>query len=216
MFTGLIESVGAVRAVRRGDGSAVLTIEPTDENFSTKIGDSVAVNGVCLTIEHYRGRAFELRAVFETLQKTTLGSLKNGDMVNLERAMVLGGRLDGHIVQGHVDTVGRLVSVTPAGDSLYYTFSVPHEFTRYMVSKGSVAVDGISLTIARMEGGLCTLSLIPHTISHTTLRFRKAGDSLNIECDLFARYIEKILSYKTEESSSTGSSLLTLLEGGLY
>lgn len=214
MFTGLIESTATVVLLEQGRASVRIGIKPQIASFDTKLGDSVAINGVCLTIEEYRGAMPVFRAIKETVTRTTLGTLHLGDTVNIERAMPAHGRLDGHIVQGHVDTVGTLKRIEPAGDSNYFHFTVETNFMKYIAEKGSIAVDGISLTVALVSDDGFSVALIPHTIEHTSLKNKRVGHQVNLECDVLARYIEQLLRYgdqsKVEEKSSP--NLLDLLE----
>lgn len=219
MFTGLIETVGEIKSFSPENKSAVIGVLPKTGDFKCKIGDSVAINGVCLTVEKINGGALFFRAVSETLSKTNLGSLKISQTVNLERAMPANGRFDGHIVLGHIDTVAKIESVTNDGDSRLFWLSADEQYSKYIAKKGSVAVDGISLTVADVVGAYCLrpisqnpeqgvcntplhnngrckflISIIPHTFKNTTLANKKTGDSVNLECDVFARYIERMLN----------------------
>jgi riboflavin synthase len=194
MFTGLIETVGEIKSFSPENKSAVIGVLPKTGDFKCKIGDSVAINGVCLTVEKINGGALFFRAVSETLSKTNLGSLKISQTVNLERAMPANGRFDGHIVLGHIDTVAKIESVTNDGDSRLFWLSADEQYSKYIAKKGSVAVDGISLTVADVAGNKFLLSIIPHTFKNTTFANKKAGDSVNLECDVFARYIERMLN----------------------
>jgi len=211
MFTGLIETTGIVTAVERGDQSRVLTIRASMQQFELAIGDSVATNGVCLTVEKITSDTFTVRAISETVDRTTTGDLQVGDVVNLERAMKASARFDGHIVQGHVDTIATLIRIEQAGDSFYYTFQPDQKYLRYIAEKGSVAIDGISLTVARVDSTTFTLALIPHTIKMTALSNRTRGSRVNVECDVLARYIEQLMKYGVQKQSND-SELLNMLE----
>ena len=214
MFTGLIETVGEISGVRRGDRSVTFSVDPRRDDFIVSIGDSVAINGVCLTAVSTHTKCIEFTAISETLARSSLAGLVRGDRVNLERAMLASGRLDGHIVQGHVDGLGRIIGDESAGDGVYRSIEVPSTIIPYMAEKGSVSIDGISLTIARSEGARIAVALIPHTMKSTTMCLRRPGDLVNIECDVLARYIFHIL--KTGRSSDTpapvSADLLTLME----
>lgn len=214
MFTGLIESTARIAFLEQGSSSVRLGIEPALSSFETKLGDSVAINGVCLTIEEYRGAMPVFRAVKETMERTTLGAFSIGDIVNIERAMPAHGRLDGHIVQGHVDTVGTLTRIEPAGDSFYFHFAVEKRVMKYIAEKGSIAIDGISLTVASVHESGFSVALIPHTIEHTSLKNKSSGHRVNLECDVLARYIEQLLRYRDqkEEGHKSSTNLLDLLE----
>ncbi len=211
MFTGLIETIGKISRISNGDQSILISVIPDLTPFEVKIGDSVAINGVCLTIEVIAGSELTFRAVSETVSRTSLGNLTTGSVVNLERAMLASGRLDGHIVQGHVDTMASLVSIEPTGDSVYYTFQPEASYMRYIAEKGSVAIDGISLTVARLTTSTFSVALIPHTIKHTSLQQLRRGSQVNIECDVLARYIEQLMKFGVTPASQDGK-LMNLLE----
>jgi len=162
-----------------------------------EVGDSVAVNGICLTAVAVERPGFQMEAVAETLSRTNLGEAMEGSSVNLERPVRLGGRLDGHVVQGHIDGVGVVLGIQPEGDSRRVALSVPEELERYLVYKGSVAVDGVALTVTAVTGGSFEVALIPHTLASTTLGSWKVGDKANIEVDILAKYVEKLLVIRT-------------------
>lgn len=193
MFTGIVETVGKVSAIERGSASARLTIAAGRVAEDVSVGDSVAVSGVCLTSVEVRAPHLCFEAVHETLRRTTLGQMQVGSAVNLERALPVGGRLGGHIVQGHIDGAGRIASIRPVGDSWFIYVDASPELMRYVVTKGSVAVDGISLTVAEAADRTFGLAVIPHTWENTTLHERRAGDPVNIECDILGKYVEKLL-----------------------
>lgn len=197
MFTGLIEDIGKIAAVKKiGDGVrfSISSQKLTD----LKVDDSIAVNGCCLTAVAVQSAVFEVEAVEETLKKTTLGGFGSGTEVNLERAMRLSDRLGGHLVLGHVDGVGHILSIEERSTSWWLTIEVPVELERYMIHVGSIAIDGISLTIAELTGNRVSVSIIPHTWAVTTLAKRQVGDSVNIETDMIGKYVEKLLSRKSE------------------
>ena len=204
MFTGIIETIGTVKSLQRGNKSLTLGILPDYDDYAVSVGGSVSVDGVCLTLESERGNVLSFTAVYETLEHTTLAQIKSGSRVNLERALRLGDRLEGHVVLGHVDGVGRIVTDRKSGDSVYRTIWVPVEFRKFMAHKGSVAIDGISLTIAETGDETITVALIPHTLSETTMSIKQPGHQVNIECDVFARYIHHQL--KTEKGSQAKTS----------
>jgi riboflavin synthase len=193
MFTGIIETVGKVAAIERGSDSIRLTVSAGQIAEDVTLGESVAVNGVCLTVVSFRPPHVTFDAVHETMRKTTLGGLQIGDSVNLERALPVGGRLGGHIVQGHVDGSGRIASIRPIDNSWFVYVDASPELMRYIVTKGSIAVDGISLTVAEAADRTFSLSIIPHTWDNTTLHEKRAGDPVNIECDILGKYVEKML-----------------------
>ncbi|ERP38686.1 riboflavin synthase [Chitinivibrio alkaliphilus] len=213
MFTGLIETTGVVTTIFRENRSLVMGITPQTDPYDVSRGDSVAINGVCLTVERSRGRELFFRAVFETVASTTLGTVSHGGVVNMERALAVGGRLDGHIVQGHVDTQATLVEIRPVGDSFLYGFDIPAAHEPYIVSKGSVAIDGISLTIARQEKGRFWVSVIPVTMEETNLHCTKIHNKVNIECDILARYVERLLRCTSKDDEGRGDTgLMNLLQ----
>jgi len=194
MFTGLVEEGGTVRAVEPGEAGARLVIGARRVLDGLREGDSVAVNGACLTAVAITGEAFAVDAVAETLRRTALGGLAPGDRVNLERALRAGGRLDGHIVQGHVDGTGTVRRVTPEGEGAVLEVAAPARLLRYVVEKGSIAVDGVSLTVAsRLEDGF-TVALIPHTMAATTLGPQARGRRVNLEVDVLAKYVEALVA----------------------
>lgn len=193
MFTGIIETTGQVRSIRQNRGGKVLSIEAFLIAQDAPIGASLSVNGACLTVVSRDERAFTVEIVPETISRTTLGQLEAGDRVNLERALRFSDRIDGHLVQGHVDGVGKVVGSESRGNSLWITIEIPDPLTPYVIEKGSIAVDGISLTIAHLTGSLVAVAIIPHTASVTTFGDRKVGDLVNIEVDLISKYVEKLL-----------------------
>jgi riboflavin synthase len=210
MFTGLIECMGTVKSVSRSGTSVRISIVPGIDDFNVPDGGSVSVDGVCLTVEKSCGRELFFSAVLETLNRSTLGSLSYGRKVNLERALSLGDRLDGHLVLGHVDGIGTITRDLDLNGSIQRSIRFPGELKPFMAFKGSVAVDGISLTIAATADEEITISLIPLTISKTTMAHKKVGDSVNLECDVLARYIQNMLR---KETGGSGNSLLAKLEG---
>jgi len=199
MFTGIVEELGSVRAVEPiGDGARV-AIAATHVLVDTAIGASIAVNGCCLTVVELGEGGFAADAVTETLRRTALGGLRPGDLVNLERPVRLQDRLGGHLVQGHVDAVGTLRASEPNADgSQRMEFSAPASLLRYVVEKGSITVDGISLTVAEPLDDGFALAVIPHTLAVTTLGTKRAGDPVNLEVDIVAKYVERLLSSEEE------------------
>ncbi|WP_028932265.1 riboflavin synthase [Pseudonocardia spinosispora] len=195
MFTGIVEEVGEVVDVRRHDDVVVLAVRGPTVSLDAKHGDSISVNGCCLTVVDAEGATdgvFHLELVPETLKRTSLGAAVTGAKVNLERAVPAGGRLGGHIVQGHVDGVGALLSRSPGERSDEVRFSLPAELARYVVEKGSIAVDGVSLTVAGADRDSFTVALIPTTLADTTLGIRGPGDAVNLEVDVVAKYVERL------------------------
>lgn len=193
MFTGIVEELGTLRSIRWGRVSAVLSIGAEKILSDLKIGDSVAVNGVCLTATSRDSGGFTADVMHETLDRSSLGALAPGSFVNLERAMPADGRFGGHIVSGHIDGVGRITAIRPDGNALWYTISAPPEILRYVVEKGSVAIDGISLTVAAVEPEAFSVSVIPHTAAVTLLGKKRAGDVVNLENDIIGKYVDKLL-----------------------
>lgn len=216
MFTGIIEGLGAVTAVRPAAQGRRLAVSADFDLAGTKVGDSIAVSGACLTAVAVAGRQFEVDVSPETLAKTTLGSVRIGERVNLERALRLSDRIDGHLVSGHTDGTGVIDSREAAGNAVVVTVRVDEALTRYMIVKGSVAVDGISLTINRLEAGRFSVSVIPHTGRLTTIGFKQKGDPVNIEVDLIGKYVEKFLSARSDRPAGTpsGVSLELLAKAG--
>jgi riboflavin synthase len=217
VFTGIIETSGVVRKVQSGGSSMTLLIAPQDKAFSVAVGGSVSVDGACLTLESQAGDVLYFTAVAETLSRTTLALRRPGDRVNLERAVPLGGRLDGHIVLGHVDAVGRITADRTVGDSIVRTVGVPKEIARFLAEKGSVAIDGVSLTVTRASASEIDVALVPFTLEKTTAASKLPGDGVNIECDVIARYLARLLSMHKEGTAgaeaSGGGSFLEKLEG---
>ncbi len=193
MFTGLIEAVGEVTRVDHTSDALTLTIKTPSEYSSFVHGESISVDGVCLTVISFTENSFTVDVMRETLLVTSLKSISVGKKVNVERAVVAGGRLGGHYVQGHVDTVGRLEKRKPGEKWEYFTFSIPKEFTKYIVKRGSISIQGVSLTVVEVSKRHLTVSLIPETLRATTLALLQPGDEVNLEVDILAKYVEKAL-----------------------
>jgi riboflavin synthase len=198
MFTGIIEGLGRVAGIRPAGQGRRLTIEADFDLAGTKAGDSIAVSGACLTVVQTAGRRFEVDVSPETRASTTLGAARVGERVNLERAMRLSDRIGGHLVSGHIDGTGAIEGREAAGNAVIVAIAVPAALTRYMILKGSVAVDGISLTINTLESDRFTVSIIPHTAALTTIGFKQKGERVNIETDMIGKYVEKFLSARTD------------------
>jgi len=193
MFSGIVEELGVVESLAPQRTGATLRVRCQKVLEDAIEGCSIAVNGVCLTAVDLQSDSFSANLAPETLARTNLGHLVSGGPVNLERPLAAGGRLSGHIVQGHVDGTGVLLQLQPlGGENWWLRLGVPKELDRYLVFKGSVALDGISLTVARIDAQELGIAIIPHTIEHTNLRLRKVGDHINIECDILAKYVEKL------------------------
>ena len=202
MFTGIIEELGSVRAIDRREGGARLEIAASTVLADARPGDSIAVNGCCLTVVDRGDGWWAADVVIETLERTALGSLERDDPVNLERPLRLSDHLGGHLVQGHVDAVGRVAARTPLADgSTRFTFSAPPDALRYVVEKGSVAVDGISLTVAALGDDSFDVAVIPHTLAVTTLGHKNPGAAVNLEADLIAKYVERLLVPTSREGN---------------
>jgi riboflavin synthase len=194
MFTGIIESMGAVRRITRKGEDAQLFVDTTMNLDDVKIGDSIAINGVCLTVTDKTGSIFSADVSAETLARTNIKALKSGEMVNLEKSLQLNSFLGGHLVLGHVDGLGRIQEKVKKANSIQFGVEIDNELSRYVAEKGSVAVDGISLTVNKCEKNRFYVNIIPHTARNTTLEFRKVADLVNIETDIIAKYLEKLLT----------------------
>lgn len=189
MFTGIIEEVGEVRALHGGQ----LVVAAATVLEGTRLGDSVAINGACLTVTDLSPETFTVALMPETLRRTSLGALRTGDPANLERALILSQRLGGHLLQGHVEGTGTLRSLTPEGDAVLASYEAPPDIMRYVVSKGFIAVDGVSLTVVGHDERCFTVSLVEYTQQHTNLTQKKPGAVVNLETDIVARYVERFL-----------------------
>lgn len=209
MFTGIIEEVGVLQEFNIGNGFGVMVIKCNDILDDTKIGDSIATNGVCLTVKEKTFYSFKAEVMGETLAKSNLGSLKVGDKLNLERALRLSDRLGGHIVSGHIDGVGKIVSVKEESDGTWFTISAPKDVLKYVIYKGSIGIDGISLTVAYVDEEVFKVSVIPHTLDNTILPHKKVNSAVNLECDLVGKYIEKLVGGRNA-SSETDTSTITM------
>ena len=198
MFTGIVEELGSVKALRRDAGAARLTVSASLVLGGTVLGDSISVNGVCLTVVEMGKSEFSADVALETLKVTNLGELSVGQQVNLERAMQLSARIGGHLVSGHVDAVGRIRAKKQEGNSWRIIIDTPAPALRYIIKKGSVAIDGISLTVADVDASGFSIAMIPHTAKLTTLGSKHAGDSVNLETDIIGKYVEKLLAGRVE------------------
>lgn len=193
MFTGIVEEIGRVEALTEEGGSVLLRIAAQTVVQDVRLGDSISVNGTCLTVTEFGGAGFTVGLSPETLRRTNLGELQAGDGVNLERALAVGSRMGGHYVQGHVDGVGTIVARRTEGDSLWMTFEAPGELLPYLVAKGFVAVDGISLTITERREATFSVALVAYTQSAVTLPHKQVGDRVNLEVDVIAKYVESLV-----------------------
>lgn len=218
MFTGIIEEIGHVNSVKKGVSSAVLSINSSHVLEGTKLGDSIAVNGVCLTVTSMGKDYFTADVMHETLNRSSLGKLSAGKNVNLERAMASDGRFGGHIVSGHIDGTGTISNISKDDNAVWYTIETDKAVLKYIVEKGSIAIDGISLTVASVGENDFKVSIIPHTRQQTTLSERKVGDVVNLENDIVGKYIERFLSFGNESSKAKDSGITKefLLKNGFY
>ncbi|NLW65180.1 MAG: riboflavin synthase [Clostridiales bacterium] len=203
MFTGIVEETGVVRAVRRGAKSAALTIAAKEILGDIHVGDSIAVSGVCLTVTSFSSGEFTADVMHETLNRSSLGGLRPESAVNLERAVAANGRFGGHIVSGHINGTGKITSIQKDDNAVWYEIKAEPRILRYIIEKGSVAVDGISLTVAGLEKGSFRVSVIPHTAKNTTLSQKRVGDTVNIENDCIGKYVERLLGASAASNITT-------------
>ncbi len=196
MFTGLVEEIGIIKSIQNTGGGKRISVECTHILNDSKIDDSISINGVCQTIVKMNSNSFEFDSVEETLKKTTIGFWKANQRVNLERALTLSSRLGGHIVMGHVDTTGIVNRIEKLSSSVLYEISYPEEFSKYVITHGSITIDGTSLTIANSQTGSLIVSIIPHTLSQTIITDLRNGDKVNLEFDVLGKYVEKLLTTK--------------------
>ena len=219
MFTGIIEEIGTISSVAEGSLSAVVTIQASKVLEGSQAGDSIAVNGVCLTVTSIHGGLFTADVMAETLRRSSLGSLSKGSHVNLERAMPMNGRFGGHIVSGHIDGTGTVVSKVKEDNAVWVKINASQDILKYIVLKGSVAIDGTSLTVAGLDDSTFSVSVIPHTASETILLQKSTGDIVNLENEIIGKYIERLLSFQNNNDyrdtcSSPALTVDFLLENG--
>jgi len=210
MFTGIIEKMGVVKGLTRKGEDARLEVETGLDLKDVRVGDSLSVNGACLTVVALTARGFAADVSAETLSRTSLGTLKAGDRINLEKALRLSDFLGGHLVLGHVDALGKIFEKKVKANSIVFGVEVDGHLARYIVGKGSVAVDGISLTVNECKGNRFYVNIIPHTVRETTLGFKKAGDAVNIETDILGKYVEKLLQHVPGQRTGEGGKGLDL------
>ena len=203
MFTGIVEELGEIVAIERGTDSAVLTVRGPLVTSDATAGASIAVNGVCLTVVEHDGQTFSVDVMAETLNRSSLGSLLAGSKVNLERAMAASARFGGHIVQGHVDGTAHILARLPGENWEVVQLTLPPEVSRYVVEKGSITVDGISLTVSAITDDTFSVSLIPTTLDRTTLGHKAVGDPVNLEVDVIAKYVERLLTHSGTNGEPT-------------
>jgi riboflavin synthase, alpha subunit len=214
MFTGLVEEIGNIKAVTKSTKSAKITIKASKVLEEVKLGDSISTNGVCLTVTDFSTNYFTVDVMAETMRRSNLKNLSSGDEINLERALRLGDRLGGHMVSGHIDGVGIISKYENEDNAVWITIKTPTELLRYIVEKGSIAIDGVSLTVAYVDDESFKVSIIPHTKDVTTLLRKKIGDEVNLECDMVGKYIEKLISVKEETNAKKGIDINFLSENG--
>ena len=222
MFTGIVEEVGTIVTISKGAQSSKLTLQGKVIFEDMHIGDSIAVNGVCLTVTEKTANTFTVDVMAETLRRSSLGTLSKGSKVNMERAMAANGRFGGHIVSGHIDGTGTIESFVKEDNAVWVTIAAPSKLLKYIIEKGSITIDGISLTVAYVDNQCFKVSLIPHTAANTTLLTKKAGDMVNLENDIVGKYIDKLLHFDTDEEdvadykaeTSQGISMEFLSENG--
>lgn len=207
MFTGIIEETGKIQGIHKGASSAVLSVQAWEILQDIHLGDSIAVNGVCLTVTSVSPNGFTSDVMHETLSRSSLGSLRIGNPVNLERAMPANGRFGGHIVSGHIDGTGTVSSIRRDDKAVWYTIKTPLPILRYIIEKGSIAIDGISLTVARVYKDSFSVSVIPHTLSLTTLSGRRVGDLVNLENDCIGKYVERLMGKESQNNNITAGFL---------
>jgi riboflavin synthase len=216
MFTGLIEDKGKVVSLTQSGENWKLIVETALPVADIKIGDSIAINGACLTVEEMSGQLLTFHTLYETLDRTSLGSVTAGSPVNMERALRFGDRLDGHIVSGHIDTTVELLSVKQTATDIIVKLQLPKGYELQLIEKGSIAIDGISLTIAKLTDSYFTVHLIPVTWEHTNLSEKRTGDKINIETDVIGKYIQRQLNKTASPSNSSNVTMSTLAEAGFF
>lgn len=214
MFTGLVEEVGTIQAITKSTKSARITIKARKVLEEVKLGDSISTNGVCLTVTDFSTNHFTVDVMAETMRRSNLKNLSSGDEVNLERALRLGDRLGGHMVSGHIDGIGVIDKYEDEDNAVWITIKTSPELLKYIVEKGSIGIDGVSLTVAYVDDVLFKVSIIPHTKDVTTLLRRKIGDEVNLECDMVGKYIEKLMFYREQPIVKKGIDVNFLSENG--
>lgn len=202
MFTGIIEETGTIGNIKKGSVSAVLRISCSKVLEDVHLGDSIAVNGVCLTVTSFDSSGFTADVMHETLNRSSLGALKPGSPVNLERAMAAGGRFGGHIVSGHIDGTGTIKKLEKDENAVWFYISCSDSLLRYIIEKGSITIDGISLTVAKLHSDGFSVSIIPHTLAQTILAFKKPGDIVNLENDCIGKYVERLMNFPAPAAGS--------------
>lgn len=216
MFTGIVEEIGIIKGISRGAESASITIGARKILDDVKLGDSIATNGVCLTVTHFAKDSFTVDVMPETMRRSSLNNLSIGSKVNLERALRLSDRLGGHIVSGHIDGTGVIKEFKREDNAVWISIEADMEILKYIIHKGSIAIDGVSLTVAYVDNNMFKVSIIPHTGEETTLLSKKTGDKVNLECDLIGKYVEKLLGFRAKEESKSSLDLNFLSQHGFY
>ncbi|WP_343826992.1 riboflavin synthase [Clostridium subterminale] len=218
MFTGIVEEVGEIRGLKKREKSSILSIKANKVIEDIKLGDSICTNGVCLTVTNIYGNVFDADVMAETLRRSNLGGLKVGSKVNLERALSAKGRFGGHIVSGHIDGVGRIISLEKEDNAVWVTIEAKESILQYVVEKGSIAIDGISLTVAYVDDKVFKVSIIPHTGKETILLSKTNEDTVNLECDVIGKYVEKLLTFKDSKKVENKNSISEefLKENGFF
>lgn len=214
MFTGIIEEIGIIKNVKKDNKSSIITIQGKKIFEDINIGDSISVNGVCLTVTTFSNEIFTADVMNETLSRSSLGSLKNGSYVNLERAMPASGRFGGHVVSGHIDGTGKVIKIERDSNATWYTVTVENRLMKYIVEKGSIAIDGISLTVAKVNENSFSVSIIPHTSQETILSHRLVGDIVNIENDVIGKYVEKLITFEKNKKDESNITMDFLIKNG--
>lgn len=207
MFTGIVEEIGEVEGIKNKEKSSILSIKASKVIKDIKLGDSISTNGVCLTVTKIYGNVFDADVMAETLRRSNLGVQKVGDKVNLERALSANGRFGGHIVSGHIDGIGRILSLEKEDNAIWVTIEAKENILKYVVEKGSIAIDGISLTVAYVDEKLFKVSIIPHTGKETILLSKTFNDTVNLECDVVGKYIEKFLTFESSKKIEKKNSI---------
>ncbi|MCC3864567.1 riboflavin synthase [Terrisporobacter petrolearius] len=214
MFTGIIEEIGIIKNVKKDNKSSIITIQGKKIFEDINIGDSISVNGVCLTVTTFSNEIFTADVMNETMSRSSLGSLKNGSYVNLERAMPASGRFGGHVVSGHIDGTGKVIKIERDSNATWYTVTVENRLMKYIVEKGSIAIDGISLTVAKVNENSFSVSIIPHTSQETILSHRLVGDIVNIENDVIGKYVEKLITFEKNKKDESNITMDFLIKNG--
>ncbi|WP_283607741.1 riboflavin synthase [Faecalispora anaeroviscerum] len=207
MFTGIIEEIGRIQTIRKGQKSAAVSVQSRMILENIHLGDSIAVNGVCLTVTFFSQSGFTADVMHETLNRSSLGSLRTGSPVNLERAMPANGRFGGHIVSGHIDGTGTISAITKDDNAVWYTVKADPNILKYIIEKGSVAIDGISLTVAKVHEDGFSVSVIPHTASKTILSGKHIGDMVNLENDCIGKYVERLMEAQSPRTTISAEFL---------